>query len=573
MNYKHILATVIVFVMISQLTFTTATIAEQTDYYLDIVYSGTYTNTIHETFLTKYQDEPSLTPLGHFLQARLNLNNYDYKDAYINLNSALETVDKAVDKRLHAEILYYLAELEFYFYDYPNAINHNLLLYEIAQMLEDKHLLIESVFNLADSYAYNFDYNESAEWADYGLALSKEEQYPLGDAHYYAYLFYVNNYAGRYVEAVKMLERALDSYPEDIKHNVAVDLRMEYRRIIGGENILNNNSDKGASQLETLLQDVDPNNYVSRYKINLSLGDYYSDKDLETSISYNQQALLDYKAASLLPTAYPYEGVILEYIGYNYYQLGDYVKAADSFYDSIKSYQNNTSNTNFQSSMEKLDTLKFDQFNEQVSLLQQLNKEKEQHIRDSHRLTAILIVALVLLLIALLITYIEYRGKTKAEKTLYRLSITDSLTQVFNRGHILHLFEKVFAPSSGIIILDLDNFKFINDTYGHLVGDEVLVKIATIIKGSLREGDYLGRYGGEEFLIVLNNTDQSNLVIIAERIRENIESITWLQEHLKTTASIGATLCFSEDLEEVLHKADQLMYEAKNTGKNRVVSI
>jgi len=565
--------TISVFFIISQLTFTTATTVDQTDYYLDIVYSGTYTNTVHESFLTKYQDESSLIPLGHFLEARLNLNDYNYNDAYINLTSALETVDKSVDKRLYAETLYYLAELEFYFYDYPNAINHNLLLYEVAQTLEEKHLLIESIFNLADSYAYNFDYKESAEWADYGLALSKEEKYPLGDAHYYAYLFYVNNYDGRYVEAIKMLERALDRYPDGITHYVAVDLTTEYRRIIGGENILNNDNDKGALQLETLLEELDPNDYVSRYKINLSLGDYYTDIDLNASINYNQQALLDYRAASLIPTAFTYESTILEYIGYSYYELKDYINAADFFYESIISYQNNTTDNTIDSSIENLDTFKFEQFNKQLSLLQQLNYEKEQHIRESSRLTMFLMVTSALLLIALLITYVEYRGKTKAQEKLYRLSITDSLTQVFNRGHILQLFEKVLSPSSAIIILDLDNFKFINDTYGHLIGDEVLVKIARVIKSSLREGDYLGRYGGEEFLIVLNNTDQSNLVIIAERIRENIESITWSHADLKTTASIGATLCFSEDLEEVLHKADQLMYQAKNTGKNRIATI
>ena len=121
-----------------------------------------------------------------------------------------------------------------------------------------------------------------------------------------------------------------------------------------------------------------------------------------------------------------------------------------------------------------------------------------------------------------------------------------------------------------MILLDLDDFKAINDTYGHLAGDEVLIKVSKIISSSIREKDSLGRYGGEEFLIFLEDTTKEELEVIGERIRVNIENYKWSYAGLKTTASIGITKCFSDDSEVVLHEVDTLMYKAKNNGKNQI---
>lgn len=126
------------------------------------------------------------------------------------------------------------------------------------------------------------------------------------------------------------------------------------------------------------------------------------------------------------------------------------------------------------------------------------------------------------------------------------------------------------------LMVDLDRFKEVNDTYGHLVGDVVLREIAALIRGSVREMDLVGRYGGEEFGVLLPEAGVELGVQIAERIRRTIEStpIRAYDEEIQMTVSIGAALCprDSSRVEELIEKADQAMYRAKGMGRNRTES-
>ena len=125
------------------------------------------------------------------------------------------------------------------------------------------------------------------------------------------------------------------------------------------------------------------------------------------------------------------------------------------------------------------------------------------------------------------------------------------------------------------LMVDLDRFKQVNDTYGHLVGDVVLREVATLIRGSVREMDLVGRYGGEEFGVLLPAADRELGIQIAERIRRTIESapIRAYDEEIHMTVSVGAALCPAQasEAEELVEKADQAMYRAKEMGRNRTV--
>jgi len=155
-----------------------------------------------------------------------------------------------------------------------------------------------------------------------------------------------------------------------------------------------------------------------------------------------------------------------------------------------------------------------------------------------------------------------------------RVSI-DGLTRLFNHSTIIEYLKKEMVASCiedrelCIILFDIDNFKRVNDNYGHISGDEVLKDIASIMKSSVRDSDYVGRYGGEEFLVILPKTNIEHAFITAERIRKNIEEYVFISG-LKVTISGGLSQYEKEDTIDFINKADTLLYKAKELGKNRV---
>ncbi|MBF0522403.1 MAG: sensor domain-containing diguanylate cyclase [Candidatus Omnitrophica bacterium] len=163
-------------------------------------------------------------------------------------------------------------------------------------------------------------------------------------------------------------------------------------------------------------------------------------------------------------------------------------------------------------------------------------------------------------------------------------SHTDALTGLWNHGYFQEEITKELErhqserQSLSLLMIDMDNFKTLNDSHGHQYGDIVLKEIASLLKDSSRETDYVCRYGGEEFSIILTQTWKEQGHIIAERIRQRIEQKDFLKpnsnEMLRTTVSIGLAT-FPEDgqsKEELITKADKAMYIAKFSGKNQTCS-
>lgn len=164
---------------------------------------------------------------------------------------------------------------------------------------------------------------------------------------------------------------------------------------------------------------------------------------------------------------------------------------------------------------------------------------------------------------------------------LYQSSILDYLTQVYNRSHIMQIFDDAFAQNKryqhifSCILLDIDDFKVINDTYGHLTGDLVIKETARQISCQLRETDSFGRYGGEEFLIVLPNTNAAEAMQVAEKIRTTVAETTIGEQNLRVTISLGVSDTLidpSKSQDEMLHKVDLALYKAKENGKNCTVT-
>lgn len=159
---------------------------------------------------------------------------------------------------------------------------------------------------------------------------------------------------------------------------------------------------------------------------------------------------------------------------------------------------------------------------------------------------------------------------------LEKLSVTDNLTQALNRKGIddtinnkLKQLER-YEHNFGIILLDIDYFKKINDTYGHKIGDIVIVNIVQILKKNTRDSDYIGRWGGDEFLIICSEVKKDDINKVAELVRKYIQQYQF-EDVGEVTCSFGTAIANKEDsLDSLSKRADDALYKAKKAGRNRV---
>lgn len=161
------------------------------------------------------------------------------------------------------------------------------------------------------------------------------------------------------------------------------------------------------------------------------------------------------------------------------------------------------------------------------------------------------------------------------------LSITDELTGLSNRRYFDNCFEKEFLRAQRynnkltLVMFDIDHFKSVNDTYGHQCGDFVLKQVANAALQTFRKTDTVFRFGGEEFVVILTETDLNHAIIPLERFRKTIETLNleYQNQNVNITVSIGACEYFPDikDKDELLQKTDSALYEAKNSGRNQTI--
>lgn len=187
---------------------------------------------------------------------------------------------------------------------------------------------------------------------------------------------------------------------------------------------------------------------------------------------------------------------------------------------------------------------------------------------------SILITLLLWVMAWIILRHYNYILNQKIE--LERISITDQLTKLYNRYKLNEVLQNEFNRANrinynfGVIIIDIDNFKKINDIYGHNIGDKVLKELAKLLKENIRVSDTLGRWGGEEFLIIIPKGEDKNEEILAEKLRSKIEKHSF-SEIPKLTASFGISRYKKGDtISKIIKNADDSLYEAKRNGRNQV---
>lgn len=199
---------------------------------------------------------------------------------------------------------------------------------------------------------------------------------------------------------------------------------------------------------------------------------------------------------------------------------------------------------------------------------------------DNYEISGLILGSIINWAITLTVGYFiikSYKLLLKVEE----LTITDALTGIYNRRYFDFFMEKTLPISKmgntslTFLMLDIDHFKKVNDIYGHQCGDEALIHTSNIIKSNIRESDAFVRFGGEEFSVIMPNTDVTEGLIIAERIRKAIErsGFTYKNERIHLTISIGVSVYSGEKVEEFIEKTDNALYKAKGNGRNQIAII
>jgi polar amino acid transport system substrate-binding protein len=200
---------------------------------------------------------------------------------------------------------------------------------------------------------------------------------------------------------------------------------------------------------------------------------------------------------------------------------------------------------------------------------------KDKQFNTKVFIQVISVIIVIFILIVILLIYRSNRKLSALNKELEILSQTDKLTSLYNRTKLDSILEKEIKLSKRynfpltIAIVDIDFFKNINDTYGHTIGDIILKEFSNILLRNIRETDYLGRWGGEEFLLIFPQTQDKNAYIITENLRKIIEKYNF-SNNIKVTASFGIYECKEQNPTKCLSKADNALYEAKNSSRNCV---
>lgn len=206
--------------------------------------------------------------------------------------------------------------------------------------------------------------------------------------------------------------------------------------------------------------------------------------------------------------------------------------------------------------------------------------QTEQH----HFRLALTISVIVPLIVAAPVAYAGFTLLLKvveSKRRIEKLSRTDELTNLYNRRYFMELARRELALGArygtpvAMLMLDMDDFKRVNNSFGHKAGDEVLLACAHIVEGTIRLTDIIGRYGGDEFLVLAPNTDSAGAGELAERIRLAFAKTPILaaEQAVHLTVSIGAVSAEgrASSMDELLQAADHALYQAKHQGRNRIV--
>ena len=375
-------------------------------------------------------------------------------------------------------------------------------------------------------------------------------------------------------EAIKVARKALTFADNEKSVSVKVDaLSLLAHSLIALER--NNEAKKYLEQAKSIIENHDLQekkqqvyNDLARY--------YYKQGDIEKALEYVNKAL---------PVAISSENFIGEFVSYSllhdiYEKTGDF-KKADNYSQLIIAISHDRCKDKLIKE-QKAQSIKYDLKvrNKEIELLKKEKSIRDLKLNRQSLITAFVASAMLLVAGLALAISIAYRNNAKALKVEAQLSRQDPLTKLLNRRAMYEVleveierFERSHSPFS-LLMADIDHFKKINDKYGHDCGDAVLMMVSESFKNMTRKQDKIARWGGEEFLMILPETDSEGAARLAEKLRQNLENS--VLEHnsakLNITMSFGVSQYIPNvDIDRSIKAADEALFLAKKAGRNRVI--
>tara|TARA_B110000211_G_scaffold234757_1_gene306096 strand:- start:30792 stop:32642 length:1851 start_codon:yes stop_codon:yes gene_type:complete len=490
---------------------------------------------------------------------------------------------------------------------------------DVARSMNDQKLTARGLINIGAIYYLRKNYKQSLITLNYALTLANEiaDEALLGDISSELGILY--GYLGEQQQANDYFQQAYQhfknagkqNYALNSLHNVAINHanQSNYEKAISVYRILESEIQENTSNefiagvyrsLAWALLNKDDSDTENAYRYILLAGEYVKETEqhlmklqylidkayiLEKMKRYDEallnleqaEALLEGKASDIDDTS---ELNILYLRAELYYTLGQYQKA----YQIQTQYFTKSIAYSAARETTEIDELRL-QYQSETTQRKKNILEKKQNIQDlqlqqmtldtNNRQVLVGLLAVSLLILAWFL-YRVVKGKRKLELA----TRTDSLTGVTNRRRLLELGERYFQQALAqqqafsVCMIDIDFFKKVNDLFGHSIGDKILKEIAIHGQNVMRASDVFGRLGGEEFIVLLPNTSQSDALEVAQRLRKNIEQAKWqTQEISQLTISIGiATLSQRNysDFATLLKAADAQLSNAKHSGRNKV---
>ncbi len=479
---------------------------------------------------------------------RLHLILANYGQALEQLTLALAEYESLNDKDRIANILNSLGMVYGNLGDFSEAFQYMFQSLEIAQEIENNLLVAEALNNIGYALTILDESEKALPYLKKSLQILRDLDEKHAQTWVLDSLCHAYRGLGEYESALEhglqslLLSQELEDHTREAEHSRSVGI--VYLEI--GE------EEQALTFFERSLE-------IARkigFKLEISrslrvIGDIYCRrKQFDQALDYLQQALEIAEGIDAKRLLFQCHQSLAE----AHKQVGDF-EAALSHYEQFHKFKEAIFNTEADQRVKHLEI---------IHQVQNARKDSEIYRLRSVELQQ------------------EIEERKKVQTALEQLATTDPLTNLFNRRHFYFLAEREFNRavryhhSLSLIMMDIDHFKAVNDDYGHLVGDRVLVEIADRIREGLRESDIPARYGGEEFAIVLPNTDLEQAQQVANRIWSAIvkKPIRTDKDNIYISASLGVAHMTSgeaETIETLLDWADQALYQAKESGRNQVL--
>jgi len=512
----------------------------------------------------------------HFMNdigwAYQNLGDYDTAERYIN--DVIETAQELDLTHNIAAAYNHLGTIYYKKTNYPKALEYYMRALEIFEEMEIDKELFNVYLNIGVIHYQTKDYSRALQYYNKALGIAEYLEDKSME------MMVLNNIAGIY--------NAREDYGTSINylHQIVEIARAQENHyleevFLSNIGMMNIKLGNYSAAKEALTRALDltkvSQNKTNKAEILINFGRLYQkENQFTTSLQYFSQA----EELSQELNDYNLLGSIHLYISELYESVGKFDNAL-SHYKSHKNYSDSLFNDKNSAMINELQT-KYETAEKEMKITQ-LKQEQEKRkfqIARSRHLRALLIIVTVSIVIILIILYIMYQFKLSANKKLEKLARFDYLTRVYNRRAIqeslayhVNYFERSKTPFV-VMILDVDNLKYINDYYGHSAGDYVLQKATITISNVIRKLDILGRWGGDEFLIILPFTKLDGAEVVGNKLREIIsnENFIYNGKHINLTITVGIAEYHGQGtIQEIIDKADQALLRGKKNGKNQVV--